>query len=163
MKNITLHNLKYNKGSIIKRKIVGRGVGSGHGSKCGKGSNGNKQRSGYRYRPGFEGGQTPLKKKLPMIRRINKFRKDKPVTITSDNLIKLLDSGIKNIDSKVLFDNRMIKSGQNYKVVVGKKNDISFNDITVTANGFSESVKKIIETTGGKCLLVDSAKNKIKK
>ena len=158
MKNITLHNLKYNKGSIKKRKILGRGEGSGHGSKCGKGSNGNKQRSGYRYRPGFEGGQTPLKKKLPMIRRINKFRTDKPKTVTTDMFASMISSGIKEINQQTLSKKRIIKCTDNFKVVFGRKRDLDFKDVTITANGFSENVKIFIESHGGKCIIDEKVK-----
>lgn len=160
MKNVNLHSLKYNRGAVIKRKIVGRGVGSGHGSKCGKGSNGNKQRSGYRYRPGFEGGQTPLKKKLPMIRRINKFRKDTPKTITTDMLARVINSGIKEIDSTVLSNKRFIKPDENYKVVLGRISDIDFKSIVVKAIRFSKSAKEFIESKGGKCL--EEVESKVK-
>ena len=152
MKCVSLHSLRYNLGSVIKRKIVGRGVGSGHGCKCGKGSNGNKQRSGYRYRPGFEGGQTPLKKKLPMIRRINKFRKDCRKTLTTDMFVKIINSGVSEINREVLVSNKIIKAWERYKVVRGKVDDIDFKSVVISGDGFSEGVRSFIESKGGKCL-----------
>ena len=155
MKNITLSNIKYNEGSIKDRKRVGRGRKSGHGVKCGKGSNGNKQRSGHKYKPGFEGGQTPLKKKLPMIRRINKFRTDKPVTVTTDNLELLINNNITEINSDILKKYKLIRGEGNYKVVLGKKEEINYKNVKITANGFSEKAKLFIEKSGGECILAD--------
>jgi large subunit ribosomal protein L15 len=58
-----LHELESTKGKTAKR--VGRGPGSGSGKNCGRGQNGAKSRSGYKIKRGFEGGQTPLKRRLP--------------------------------------------------------------------------------------------------
>lgn len=161
IKDIKLHNLQHASGSIKKRKIVGRGKKSGHGVKCGKGSNGNKQRSGYKFKPGFEGGQTPLKKKLPMIRIINKFRKDKPKTVTTDMLLPLLKSGIKEINECTLVEERIIKKKENYKLVMGKNEDVDFKGLNIVASAFSKGVKEFIERKKGKCSLINKSKKKI--
>ncbi|MFQ5929998.1 MAG: 50S ribosomal protein L15, partial [Acidobacteriota bacterium] len=60
-----LHKLTPAKGANRKRKRVGRGPGSGYGKTAGKGHKGQKSRSGYRQRPGFEGGQMPLYRRVP--------------------------------------------------------------------------------------------------
>ena len=151
MKNITLNNLSYSEGSIKKRKRLGRGKGSNHGKTCGRGNNGAKQRSGYSDKFGFEGGQTPLKKRLPMIRIINKFRKDKCKTVTTDMLARVINKGIKEINYDVLYENRVIGLKENYKIVKGKEEGVKFSGITVEANNFSKEAKALIEKDGGKC------------
>jgi large subunit ribosomal protein L15 len=151
MKNITLNNLNYKEGSIKKRKRVGRGKSSNHGKTCGKGNNGAKQRSGYSTRFGFEGGQTPLNRRLPMVRIINKFRKDKSKTVTTDMLARVINKGIKEINYNVLFENRVIGLKENYKIVKGKDDSVKFSGITVEANNFSKEAKALIEKEGGKC------------
>ena len=155
MKNIFLHNLKYNDGSIKERKRLGRGKGSGHGLKCGKGSNGNKQRSGYKKKFGFEGGQTPLKRRLPMIRRINKYRTDKPKTVTFEMLRSIISSGVKKIDPNVLSEYRIIKLSEKYKIVNGCKSELDLKDVTIEANGFSKNAKDFIEKNGGKIVNIE--------
>ena len=152
MKNVFLHNLKYNDGSINERKRVGRGKSSGHGLKCGKGSNGNQQRSGYKKKFGFEGGQTPLKRRLPMIRRINKYRTDKPKTVTLKMLRSVILSKVEKIDRTVLSEFRIIKLSENYKIVGCCNDDLNFKGVTVEANGFSKGAKDFIEKSGGKCI-----------
>ena len=158
MKNITLNNLKYNEGSIKKGKRLGRGKASKHGKTCGRGNNGDKQRSGYKHKLGFEGGQTPLKRRLPMIRIINKFRTDKCKTVTTDMLSKIISDGVKEINYDVLYQYRIIGLKENFKIVNGK-NDTDFKGITIEANNFSKSVKELIENKGGKCIIKEIKKN----
>ena len=139
-------------GSTKKRKRVGRGKSSNHGKTCGKGNNGAKQRSGYSTRFGFEGGQTPLNRRLPMVRIINKFRKDKCKTVTTDMLLRVINKGLKEINYDVLYENRVIGLKENYKIVKGKEDCGSkFSGITVEANNFSKEAKALIEKEGGKC------------
>ena len=154
MKNVFLHNLKYNEGSIKKRKRVGRGKSSGHGLKCGKGSNGNKQRSGYKNKAGFEGGQTPLKRRLPMIRRINKYRTDKPKTVTIDMLRGIISSGLKKIDLNVLSEARIVKPSEKYKIVYNCREKIELKGVVIEANGFSKGAREFIEKNGGSCVIL---------
>ena len=154
MKNVFLHNLKYNEGSIKKRKRVGRGKSSGHGLKCGKGSNGNKQRSGYKNKAGFEGGQTPLKRRLPMIRRINKYRTDKPKTVTIDMLRSIISSGLKKIDLNVLSEARIVKPSEKYKIVYNCREKIELKGVVIEANGFSKGAREFIEKNGGSCVIL---------
>src|SRR5678810_219371 len=73
----TLHTLKGNKGANVKRKRIGRGVGSGNGQTAGKGTKGQKARTGHHgARIGFEGGQMPMQRRLPKRGFKNHFRKE---------------------------------------------------------------------------------------
>src|SRR6056297_4338658 len=71
-----LHNLKPSPGSKKNRKRVGRGTATGQGTTAGRGMNGQNSRSGGGTRPGFEGGQTPLFKRLRKVGFTNRFRKE---------------------------------------------------------------------------------------
>src|SRR3954469_12967685 len=73
---IGLNNLRPAKGSTHKKKRVGRGPGSGQGKTAGRGNKGQKSRSGYSRRPGFEGGQMPLQRRLPKRGFTNIFKKE---------------------------------------------------------------------------------------
>ncbi|HAA80276.1 MAG TPA: 50S ribosomal protein L15, partial [Thermoanaerobacter sp.] len=71
-----LHDLKPAEGARRERKRVGRGIGSGHGKTSGRGQKGQKARSGGGVRPGFEGGQMPLTRRLPKRGFTNIFKKE---------------------------------------------------------------------------------------
>jgi large subunit ribosomal protein L15 len=73
---IGLHNLKPAKGAVKDKKRLGRGPGSGTGKTAGRGNKGQKSRSGYSMRPGFEGGQMPLQRRLPKRGFTNIFKKE---------------------------------------------------------------------------------------
>jgi len=86
---MALHNLKPAKGATHKKKRVGRGQGSGLGKTAGRGQKGQKSRSGYKVKRGFEGGQTPLQRRLPKVGF--KSRKEKPQAINVDKITKILE------------------------------------------------------------------------
>ena len=71
-----LHELKPGQGAKHKAKRVGRGIGSGHGKTSGRGHKGQKARSGGGVRPGFEGGQMPLQRRIPKRGFTNIFKKE---------------------------------------------------------------------------------------
>ncbi len=73
---MALHNLKPARGSVRERKRVGRGPGSGLGKTSGRGEKGQKSRSGFARKPGFEGGQMPLHRRVPKRGFHNPFRKE---------------------------------------------------------------------------------------
>lgn len=73
---VRLHQLKPSKGATKKRKRVGRGPGSGHGKTSGRGHKGQKARAGGNIRPGFEGGQMPLQRRVPKRGFTNPFKKE---------------------------------------------------------------------------------------
>lgn len=143
---VRLDNISPDPGSKRARKRVGRGDGSGHGTYSGRGSKGQKSRSGYKIRPGFEGGQTPLIKRLPRKRGfVNIFR-------IEYNLVKVGQLGIFEPESEVtpekLLAAGVVKSlRQPIKIL--SDGDIS-HALSVKVNKFSTSAKAKIEAAGGK-------------
>ena len=134
----------------------GRGIAAGKGATCGFGMRGQKSRSGRPERPGFEGGQTPLYRRLP------KFV-GKPTgpghTKTVYNIIKLDMLNSAAAGSTCNFES-LLESGAStkskhgiHKIVVGQK-DFTAKDITVQAHAFTAAAREAIETAGGKCELL---------
>ena len=133
-------------GSNKNRKRVGRGDGSGHGTYSGRGCNGQKSRAGYKMKPGFEGGQLPLIKRLPRKRGFtNIFR-------TEYSVINLNKLSMFEPESEVTPE-RLVAAGLvkslRHPVKVLAEGDITF-PLSVKANKFSATAKAKIETAGGK-------------
>ena len=100
-------DLRKSKGSRKRRKLLGRGPGSGHGKTSTKGHKGAKSRSGYSRRPGFEGGQNPLIKRLPKRGFTSKFKKTYTL-INLSNLVKFEENA--DITPQLLKEKRIIKN-----------------------------------------------------
>ena len=133
-------------GSKKSRKRVGRGDGSGHGTYSGRGSKGQKVRSGYRMKPGFEGGQLPLIKRLPRQRGfVNIFRTEYSV-INIDKL-NIFESG-SEVTPERLVAAGVVKSLR-HPIKILAEGDIS-HPLLVKANRFSAAAKAKIEAAGGK-------------
>jgi len=147
---VGLHNLKPAKGSVKNRKRVGRGPGSGLGKTAGRGEKGQKSRSGFSRKPGFEGGQMPLHRRLPKRGFTNApFRKEfatvnlgrlevfeagtivTPELLVKQGIVKRLLDGL-----KVLADGQLTKA------------------LTVHAHRFSGKAQERIATLGGKAELI---------
>ncbi len=138
-----LENLKPAKGSTHYRKRVGRGMGSGQGGTAGMGHKGQKARAGGRVRRGFEGGQTPLVRRLPKFGFTNAdFRTEYQVI----NLRDLARFG-KEINPEVLHANGYMKKNSLLKVLANGTID---TPVTVRAHKFSGKAKEAIEKAGGK-------------
>ena len=140
------HEVKPPPGSHHKRKRVGRGDSSGHGSYSGRGMKGQKSRSGPGVRPGFEGGQLPIIKRLPSIRGFtNIFR----VEYAEVNLSKLdsLEVG-PEITPKTLVEVRVIKNLRKPVKVLGN-GDLT-KPLEIEAHKFTKSARQKIEAAGGK-------------
>jgi len=139
-----LHDLSPAKGSTHTRKRVGRGPGSGLGKTAGKGHKGHKSRAGYSRRPGFEGGQMPLVRRVPK-RGFNNslFRVEYAVV----NLAQLAEvEG--EVTPETLAKLGLVRRGKPVKVL--GQGEIQ-RAIEVVAHKFSESARKKIEAAGGKC------------
>lgn len=145
-----LHNMHPAEGATQKRKTVGRGPGSGLGKTSGKGHKGQNARSGGGVRPGFEGGQLPLFRRLPKrgfsnarfkteyavinLSDLNKFEKD---TVITPDLLKEMGLVKNQLDGiKVLGNGKLDKK------------------LTVKAHKFSTTAKEQIETLGGKAEVI---------
>ena len=145
---ITLANLSPNKGAKKQRKRLGRGPGSGHGKTAGRGHKGYKSRSGSGIKPGFEGGQMPLQRRLPKrgFTNINTIS----YSIISLSQLNLFDAGAE-ISSKVLIEKGMAKKGRPVKILA---NGELTKAITVKVEKISAGARAKIEDAGGK--VVDS-------
>lgn len=128
-----LHTLYPNDGATKKRKIVGRGPGSGLGKTCGKGHKGQNARSGGGVRPGFEGGQLPLFRRLPKRGFTNAKFKTVYAVINLTDLNKFEDGSV--ITPELLKDMGILKNQLDGVKVLG--NGKLEKKLTVKANQFS--------------------------
>jgi len=139
-----LHELKPNAGATHYKKRVGRGNGSGLGKTAGRGHNGQNSRSGGGVRLGFEGGQTPLFKRLPKKGFTNPFRKEFAVVNLSDLNRYEADT---EITPEILLKDRIIRKELSGVKILGRgKLEVK---LTVKAHKFSASAKEAIEAAGG--------------
>ncbi|MDD3170743.1 MAG: 50S ribosomal protein L15 [Bacilli bacterium] len=142
-----LHDLKPVDGARHSKKRIGRGTGSGHGKTSGRGSKGQNSRSGGGVRPGFEGGQTPLFKRLPKRGFTNMNRKDYAVVNVADLNCDCFEAGSK-VTSEILVKAGLIsKNAKNIKVLGNGKLE---KNLIVCAHKFSKSAEKEIVEAGGK-------------
>ncbi len=144
-----LGNLKYAPGARKKVKRLGRGVGSGHGKTAGKGHKGQRSRSGDQIRPWFEGGQMPLNRRIPKFGFKSPFRVEFQVVNVS-TLGKLADDG--KLPNGVVTPEVLYKLGAVSKKSVPVKilgDGALTKKLDVSANAFSESASKKIESAGG--------------
>ena len=140
------HELAPAPGSKKDRKRVGRGDGSGHGTYSGRGCKGQKSRSGYRMRPGFEGGQLPIIKRLPRLRGFtNIFKKE--YSIVKLSMLDAFEAG-SEVTVEEMLQAGIIKT-KKLPVKILADGDIS-KAITVKADKFSAAAKAKIEAAGGK-------------
>ena len=148
-----LHNLKPAKGSVRKRKRVGRGPGSGTGKTAGRGENGQKSRSGYSRKVGFEGGQMPLHRRVPKRGFTNApFRKE----FAEVNLgrLEVFEEGT-IVTPEVLVKWGIVKRVRDGVKILGK-GDLT-KALTVHAHRFSARAKERIAGAGGKAEVLERA------
>ena len=154
---MNLSSLRPPAGSTKKRKRVGRGRGSGHGKTSGRGEKGQKSRTGYSRRPGFEGGQMPLVRRVPKRGFTNIFRKEfalvnlerldalegsefTPATLMERGVISNLRDGL-----KILSDGELSRA------------------INVSAHKVSKAAQQKIEAAGGKVTLIEEPVHRVRK
>ena len=145
-----LHQIKRPKGATKKRKILGRGSGSGHGKTSGRGHKGQNARSGGSTRPGFEGGQMPLIRRIPKrgftsmtkkvfqivnLKSLQKFKEDTPIT------------------PEVLKEKGLIQDSRGLVKILGE-GELN-RPLTIKAHGFSKSAQEKIKTSGGKTEIIN--------
>ncbi len=140
-----LHELSPAPGSTKSVFRKGRGAGSGNGKTAGKGHKGQKARSGGSIRPGFEGGQMPLQRRIPKRGFNNIFAKEY-VSINVDVLNRFEDGAV--VDAKAIADAGIIKNTRDGIKILGR-GELE-RKLTVIASAFSASAKEKIEAAGGK-------------
>ena len=140
-----LHELSPAEGSARAAFRKGRGVGSGNGKTAGKGHKGQNARSGGGVRPGFEGGQLPLYRKLPKRGFHNKFSVNYAI-VNVEELNRYEDGAI--VDVNTLLADRVIRKSLDGLKVLG--NGELTKKLTVKAAVFSATAKEKIEAAGGK-------------
>ncbi|WP_042453990.1 50S ribosomal protein L15 [Neobacillus dielmonensis] len=139
-----LHELKPAEGSRKERKRLGRGIGSGQGKTAGKGHKGQNARSGGGVRLGFEGGQTPLFRRLPKRGFTNISRKEYAV-VNLDALNRFEDGT--EVTPELLIETGVV-SNEKAGIKILAKGNVE-KKLTVKAHKFSSAAKEAIEAAGG--------------
>ena len=145
-----LHELKNVKGAIYRKKRVGCGEGGGHGKTSGRGGKGQSARSGSSIRPGFEGGQMPLYRKLPH-RGFNQFNFRDEVAVINVGELAALPEGVTEANAESLAKAGLIRKGESRVKVLGT-GEIT-RSLKITALKFSPSAKEKIEKAGGQAIV----------
>ncbi len=140
-----LHELSPAPGSKKERTRVGRGLGSGLGKTAGKGHKGQNARTGGGVRPGFEGGQMPIYRRLPKRGFYNKFGKE--YTEVNVRELNRFDAGTV-VDPVLLVETGVIKNVRDGIRILGS-GELE-KALTVKANGFTKSAVEKIQAAGGK-------------
>lgn len=145
-----LGDAKPQEGSKRRRRRVGRGIAAGQGASCGFGMRGQKSRSGRGTRPGFEGGQMPLYRRVPKLKHFTVIN-PKEYTLVNVSALAELPAGT-TVDLQYLVDEGLITTGQSPLKILGD-GELSVG-LTVEAAAFSKSAQSKIEAAGGTCTLV---------
>jgi large subunit ribosomal protein L15 len=144
---IKLESLQSNQGSRRKKMRKGRGIAAGQGASCGFGMRGQKSRSGRPTRPGFEGGQMPLYRRVPKLKHFPIVNQKNFTVLNVSSLNDLKEGTVVNLDSLVK-EGILTKPKNPLKILGNGKLEVK---LTVQAAAFTTSAKKKIEEVGGKC------------
>lgn len=146
---MNLHELSPAIGSKKEAKRIGRGHGSGQGKTAGKGHKGQKARAGRGMRPGFEGGQMPLQRRIPK-RGFNNIFAKQIVAINVGSLNVFEDGSV--VDARAIIEKGITKKEYDGIKILG--NGKLEKNLTVKVSAFSESAKSKIEAAGGKAEVI---------
>lgn len=149
-----LGNLRYAEGSRKKKKRIGRGQGSGRGGTSTRGHKGAQSRSGYKTKPGFEGGQMPLQRRLPKFGFTNINRKDYQ-GINVSRIEELIEKGAVTegvITPEILYKLGVVSKRRSLVKILG--NGELKSKVDITAHACSATAKEKIEAAGGTVTLV---------
>ena len=144
---IKLESLQSNQGSRRKKMRKGRGIAAGQGASCGFGMRGQKSRSGRPTRPGFEGGQMPLYRRVPKLKHFPIVNQKIFTVLNVSSLNTLKEGTVVNLDSLVK-EGILTKPKNPLKILGNGKLEVK---LTVQAAAFTTSAKNKIEEIGGKC------------
>ena len=148
---LSLANLAPQVGSTKQRKRLGRGPGSGHGKTAGRGHKGFKARSGSGVKPGFEGGQMPLQRRLPK-RGFNNIFKKQYALVSLTQLDSFVAGDVITVEA--LIAAKIVKKGMAVKVLANGEVSKAF---TVKVDKISETAKSKTESAGGTVVIDDRA------
>lgn len=144
---MSLHNLQPAEGSTFRKRRVGRGIGSGMGKTCTRGTKGQKARR--QIHPNFEGGQTPIQRRLPVKKGFRNINHKEYAIVNLDDLQNLFDAGAEVTPEK------LIETG----IIPGLKDGIKilgFGELSkklkVSAHKFSKSAQEAITKAGGEAI-----------
>ena len=140
-----LHDLRPAKGATHERKRVGRGIGSGMGKTSTKGHKGQKARSGASPRLGFEGGQTPLHRRLPQRAGFRNVNRKEYAVVNLDDLERF-EAGTE-INPELLINSGIVKSPKDGIKILGN-GDLT-KALNVRANKFSKTAEEKLKAAGG--------------
>ena len=145
-----LNSLKSNSGARKKKLRKGRGIAAGQGASCGFGMRGQKSRSGRPTRPGFEGGQMPLYRRVPKLKHFEIINPKNFSIINLSNLSEFKDNEVVNLDSlvkkKVLFKPK-------FPLKILGNGEVN-SKLKVQAHAFTKVAKEKIEAAGGTCEII---------
>lgn len=145
-----LHNMAPAEGATSKTKRLGRGIGSGTGKTSGKGHKGQNARSGGGVRPGFEGGQMPLTRRLPKRGFNNYFKKVYAIVNISD--LEVFDNDTV-VDLELLLSKKIVGKKEAYGLKVLGNGKLT-KKLVVKASKFSKAASQAIEEKGGKAEVI---------
>ncbi len=146
--SVSLHNLKSPFGSRKKRKLLGRGSSSGHGKTSTRGSKGQTSRAGRHFYLGFEGGQSPLIRRMPKRGFVSNFKKVYQIV----NLVDLNSIKEAVITPVLLKENGLIRNESALIKILG--NGSIKNAVTIQAHAFSKRASSEIASAGGKAEII---------
>lgn len=146
---MNLHELSPAVGSTKVSKRIGRGHGSGQGKTAGKGHKGQKARSGGSIRPGFEGGQMPLQRRIPKRGFNNIFAKN--IVAINVSALEVFDNDTE-VTAQALIEKGIVNKEYDGIKILG--NGTLTKKLTVKVAAYSESAKQKIEAAGGKAEVV---------
>ena len=144
-----LHELKNFPGAVHRKKRVGCGEGGGHGKTSPRGGKGQSARSGSSIRPGFEGGQMPLYRKLPH-RGFNNYEFRTSYAVVNVGDLARLDAAISEVNAEVLAQAGLVRRGIKTLKILGD-GEIT-RALKVTAQKFTGSAKAKLEKAGGQAI-----------
>ena len=147
---LQLNSLKPNKGARRRKLRKGRGIAAGQGASCGFGMRGQKSRSGRPTRPGFEGGQMPLYRRVPKLKHFPLVNPKRFTVLNVSALNSLQDGSTADLDS--LVKDGIVTSPKHPLKILGN-GELTAKNLTVQAAAFTVSARNKIEAAGGTCTL----------
>jgi large subunit ribosomal protein L15 len=150
MTTLNLQTLKSNPGARRRKLRKGRGIAAGQGASCGFGMRGQKSRSGSPTRPGFEGGQMPLYRRIPKLKHFELVNHKEFTIINVAKLADLKAGSTVNLDS--LVKDGLVTSPKHPLKVLGN-GDLTVK-LTIQASAFTASARTKIEAAGGSCEII---------